>query len=335
MFRSFGPWTTAIDDGTSARLSASWKQRFRLLPSLAAASPRQSRGTWLLLLSAALFALGWPTLVLSTRVAAADGNATQQPEPQPTIPGGPILVSLPGGATGELIGLCDHTAKKKSWWAPDGTPIAAPYQIFRSQATPGPGDLAREIAVVFHIPQDADITAHWNTDCSAYAGGRPENADGKPLAEIDAAAVTLPGGRPTGTIGFRIASGAWTTMTATDGRHYSARGTRSHGYAFTKALETKDSLVITISHDVLERDLRVVAVDVAGKIIATGENNGGGMRRFKQTTAEFPGLNLEDVQEFRLQARPWHQIEIRDVALREGQRTKPVVVDLGEVKPGE
>lgn len=342
MTGSFGPWTTAIDSGSRAQLSAFWKKRLARLPGLRDVSPRISKTGWLLLLAAVVVAMSWPTLYLSQSMAAtaASGQpsepadepaqAADEPKPQATPPGGPILVSLPGGVTGELIGLCDHTAKNKSWWAPDGTPIAAPYQRFRSRATPSPGQIAREIAVVFHIPESADITAYWRTDCSAYAGGRPEDAEGKPLPEIDAAAVCISSGQPTARITFNVAAGEWKTMAKTDGRNYRARGTREHGYAFTKALQNNGSLVITISHDVLRRDLRIVAVDQAGKIITTGDGGGGGMRHFMQTTAVFHGLKREDVQEFRLQARPWHRIEVRDVVLHQGQHTKPTVVDLGE-----
>ncbi len=345
---SFGPWTTAIDSGSRAQLSAFWKKRIGMLSGLVAASPRVSRSGWVLLLAAGMLALGWPTLYFSRTVVAATGPSEQrepavespqkagQQKPRPTVPGGPVLVPLPGGVTAELIGLADHTAKKKSWWAPDGTPIAAPYQKFRSRANPGAGQIAREIAVRFHVPQDADVATGWNvTPCSAFAGGRAYDEDGTWIRSVDAGAAVLPATQLTGTITFRVAAGDWETVAETNGKGYSARGERKHGFVFTPAYQLDGSVMITISHTVVGKDVRIIAVGADGKMLAIGKTAGGGSRGFMQTTCIFKNLSLEDVHLFQLQARPYHRVEIRDVALRKEQGTKPTIVDLGEDKEKE
>ncbi len=340
MINSFGPWTTALNTGSTAELSTFWKRRVGRLASVAESSPRVSwRAKWLLLLAAALM-LGWPTLYLSTTVAATADAQPEQPSGEPPVKapppkaeqpvgGGPMMVSLPAGVHVEIIGVAEHGVKDKSWWAPDGTPIAAPYQKFRSSAIPSAGNIAREIAIQWHMPAGSGTTAGWSvTPSMAYAGGRPEDANGKPLPKIEAAGVVMPGSQETCTLTFEIAAGEWETMNETDGTYFGSQGVRKHGYSFAPAYESKGSVMITISHNVLEKDVRVIAVDSQGKLLADGGSMGGGAADFRQTTGRFPNLKLKDIHAYRLQARPYQRVEVRDISVRKDLRTTPKVVEI-------
>lgn len=343
---SLGPWATAIDSGASAQLSAFWKKRLAMLPRLHPAIDTISRFRIALLTLTGAAVLALPTLHLARAMASDAGRgeltagkneATTRAEPgkpQPTVPGGPVLVQMPGGVTAELIGLADHTAKEKDWWAPDGTPIAAPYKTFRSRAEPVANQIAREIAVEFHVPEGADVTTRWSSMPScAYAAGTPRDADGQPIRSIHAAGVVMPAGQRTWGITLAVAAGEWNTIAETDGKRYFSRGTNGHTFVFTKALETDDEVVITISHDYVGQDLRIVALDSQGAIITSGGWARGHGRDFAQTTAVFAGRAVADVSKFLLQARPFHRVEIRDMALRANQGTKPTTVDLGTQPP--
>ena len=326
MSRTFGPWTTAIDSGSSVALSAFWKKRLRMLPRLSNDSPCVSAGSRVLLAAVGSLALGWPTLYLSSAAVAES-----PPQQSSAEAGQPLSVPLSDGVVAEVIGLCDHTAKEKKWWAPDGTPIAAPYQQFRSRAIPSPGQISREFAIRIRVPTGEDIDADWYiTPGRGFAGGRPLDANGKWVRDIDAGAAILDGKDSTGTIGFRVAAGNWKTMTETDGKSYWSQGKRNNGFAFTPAHQLDDSVMITISHNLLGQDVRIIAVGADGKTLAVGRSAGGGAREFVQTTGIFENVNLSDVREFQLQARPYRRFELRDVALHQGQQTKPRVVETGK-----
>ncbi|MEX2113256.1 MAG: hypothetical protein WD845_08730 [Pirellulales bacterium] len=341
MSTSLGPWTTAIDSGSTAALSAFWKRRMTQLPELADTSTRLTRRSGLLLALVAMLALGWPTAHLSRQVAAADPQppADEKPavaaaEEAPQKPGQLLSIELEGGVTADLIGLCEHPSKDKTWWAADGSPIAAPYQQFHGSVDAA-GHTLREIAVRWHVPKDSDIATRWGVAASSgWAGGTPQDAQGNRLRDITAAAAAIPANSNTTTITFSVAAGEWQTMTETNGRYFGSEGKRAggkrpHGFAYSPAIEHDGQVTITISHDVLNRNLRIIAVDANGKTLADGGGRGGGSNGFMQTTGSFRNLSLKDIHAFQLQARPFHRVEVRNIALNRDQHTLPTIVDLG------
>lgn len=331
MSKSLGPWTTAINSG--ATLSAFWSRRMTRLPELAHSSSHVSRRTAVVLALCGVLALGWPTAQLTLKVAAADPPQTSDEKPaaeekaQP--PGQVFSVELNDGVRAEILGLCEHPSKDKAWWAADGRPIAAPYQEFRSSVN-SPRSTLREIAMMIHVPPGADVTAHWGpVGNSAYAGGMPKDAQGKPLRAIDAAAVALPANLDTAVIKLAVAAGPWTTIAETDGKNYSAESNRQHSYVYTTAIEADGKVTISIAHNVLNRDLRIVAIGADGNIIANGGAHGGGVNKVVQTTGVFQNVALKDIRAFQLQARPYHKYEIQNVSLHRDKHTVPAMIDLG------
>jgi hypothetical protein len=124
---------------------------------------------------------------------------------------------------------------------------------------------------------------------------------------------------------FKIAAGPWQTLKEDSGRGYVTYGGNEHGYAFSQAIETGGATQITISHDILDRDVRIVAVDHQGREIATRYRGGGGLKRFSQQTMIFYGLPLADIKAFRVQARDWQKVEVTGIALNPGEKTQPAV----------
>ena len=61
--------------------------------------------------------------------------------------------------------------------------------------------------------------------------------------------------------------------------------------------------------------VRLVAVDVEGKILPAEVRSGGGVKDFRQLVVEFD-QPPEQIKEFRLQTRPYEEVEIPRIALK-------------------
>jgi hypothetical protein len=124
-------------------------------------------------------------------------------------------------------------------------------------------------------------------------------------------------------------------MAETDGKHYAAQGKQKHGYVYSPAIEANGKVTITIAHDLLDRDLRIVAIGADGNIIANGGAQGGGAGMVRQNTGIFKNVSLKDIRGFQLQARPFHRYEIQNVSLHRDKHTVPAMIDLGVDEEGE
>jgi len=82
MNNSYGPWTTAIDTGSTAQLSAFWKRRLKMLPQVGTSSRRFSWRSLLMLVLLAAAAVALPAVqVLKTSSAASDEGQTMDKQP--------------------------------------------------------------------------------------------------------------------------------------------------------------------------------------------------------------------------------------------------------------
>jgi len=320
MNHSFGPWTTAMDSGSGARLSTFWKKRMTMLPIVWHSSAIVTRRGRLLIMATATLALVLPTLYLSRTVAAVEA----EPEKLAAV-GKPLRVMLPAGLVVEVIGVGHNPSTGHPWWAPDGTPIAAPYEKIDTTTPGGDEEVSREIALRWiHEPEDVTVHLSPNTN-SWYGGCRAIDANGKELPGVKVVAGTFLKTQKTCNLNFKIAAGPWATLKEDSGRGFVTYGEKNHGYAFSQAIEINGATQITISHDILERDVRIVAVDHEGREIATENRGGGGVKGFSQQTVIFYELPLKDIKAFRVQARNWQKVEVTGIALNAGELTQPAV----------
>ena len=320
MNRSFGPWTTAMDSGSGAQLSTFWKKRMTMLPIVRRSSAVVTRRGRLLLTAMATLALMLPTLHLSRTVAAV----VAQPE-KPAAEGTPFRAMLPGGLIAEVIGVGHNPSNGQPWWAPDGTPIAAPYEKIDATTPGGEKEVRREVALRWiHKPQD--VTVHSSSNASSYSAGcRAFDANGKELLGVKVMAGTFLKEQKTCNLNFKIAAGPWETLTENSGREWVTYGEKDHGYAVSPAIEINGATRLTIAHDVIDRDVRIVAVDHEGREITTEDRGGGDVRGFSQLTVIFYKRPLKDIKAFRLQARNWQKVEVTGIALNPGERTQAAV----------
>jgi hypothetical protein len=245
-----------------------------------------------------------------------------------TLTGGSV-VSLPGGAIVELVGIGEHPSKGKAWWAPDGSPIDAPYEKAGVQIQPANNEVMREIAMRIIEPPGVSVSKHVTFN-SSNGGGRPRDAKGKAIEGLKVSAGGFLPLQQTCTVGISVAVGVWKTETQTGGRRSGATGlANGQAYAFAAAYEQDKATLITIAYAGVDGELRVTAVDAAGKDLI-GRSGGVGAANFHQITTTFANVALADIVEFRVQTRPYQNYEVRDISLRPGQLTTPTLV---EIKP--
>jgi hypothetical protein len=319
---SFGPWTTAMNSGSDAQLSTFWKKRITMLPIVRHSSAVVTRRGRLLLTATAALALVLPTLHFSRAVVALGAEAEK-----PVAAGKPFRFILPGGLVAEVIGVGHNPSKGQPWWAPDGTLVAAPYEKVDS-TTPSHGDeeVSREIAMRWiHKPQDVTVHRSLNSRFWSWSGSGAIDANGKELPGVDVVAGTFLKTQKTGNLNFKIAAGPWETLTENSGREWVTYNDKNHGYAVSPVIEVNGGTRLTIAHDVIDRDVRIVAVDHQGRETVTQDRGGGDVKGFSQLTVIFYKLPLKDIKAFRLQARKWQTVKVTDIALNPGEMTQPVV----------
>jgi len=260
----------------------------------------------------------------------ASGTPASQPQPDRRT----FEARLPNGVGVELLGVSEHPSKETSWWRPDGSPLTKPpCDPLKGSVDGGADHVAREFAVQWHnLPAEPVGTqVLFDPPYNAYAGAQPKRL-GQDVAGLEAMTVSLPD-RQTVTVRVRVAAGLWQTVVESESGSMSM-GTMKGGFTFSPVEEKGGRVTITVTHDILGPESRVVAVGRDGREHRASASSGGGASSFRQITATFSKLTLKDIKVFRVQTRPYEQAEFRNVSLRPGQKTDVKVVQLGTPLPG-
>jgi hypothetical protein len=76
-----------------------------------------------------------------------------------------------------------------------------------------------------------------------------------------------------------------------------------------------EGTALSVTHDIQDKPVRVVAVDGDGNELAAEVRSGTGVKDFKQIVVEFD-KPPEQIKEFRLQTRPYEEVKIPHVPLK-------------------
>jgi hypothetical protein len=123
------------------------------------------------------------------------------------------------------------------------------------------------------------------------------------------------------TVTMNYAGSDWKTVSQTLGQNTTSTGFGQAGVAWDQAFEERGGARIAASWDVANSEVRVIAIDREGREHVTFARGGGSGGNANLLVARFPGLALADVREFQFQARPYRQIEFRNVSLHRGQQS--------------
>jgi hypothetical protein len=114
---------------------------------------------------------------------------------------------------------------------------------------------------------------------------------------------------------LKVAAGPWNTIESR-GKNPGAVGSAiGPSYIFGRAFATNKGTTISLTHNIQGKPVRLVAVDVEGKILPAEVRSGSGVKDFQQLVVEFD-QPPEQIKEFRLQTRPYEEVAIPGIALK-------------------
>ena len=249
-----------------------------------------------------------------------------------------LAATLPSGVEVELLGVCEHPSTGKTWWRPDGSPLAeAPYEDVTGNVLPDPDERAREFAARVSGDPSTLGGIRWQIlstqgSGSMWSASVTVQEDG---TRVGGAVFSMPREWRAVNVRVGIAATAWQTVAASPGgsltQNDASAGIPGAGasVAFSPAIAAGDEIVLTVTDDVKgDFARRVVAVDHDGQVHTARRSRSSGGAKMYQTTKRFRDLEPDQIREFRFQIRPYEWVEFRDVSLDADRQTDvKVVVD--------
>jgi beta-lactamase regulating signal transducer with metallopeptidase domain len=275
--------------------------------------------------SARLGALGLAAIVLTAIVLLpmARGREGGAQDPSQGKPASSVA-AWRGSVTVELLGLRAYPGTGKPWWRADGTPVAGesfPEFQTRDPAYNDPNARVRVMAFRLAGASLRDVTLTWSLTNARESSFAPayEDADRRVLRPVQILVARFADEAVAADLKIGIGVGVWKGAAAA-----ADAGGRATAFArdnitqsdviYHPAQERDGSLHVTATH-LLGRDYdcRIVAEDGNHNVLEPARyNNSGDKMRLCTSVLNVP---LAQVKWFRLQARPYEWIEIKNIHL--------------------
>jgi RNA polymerase sigma factor (sigma-70 family) len=222
--------------------------------------------------------------------------------------------SLPSGAIIEVVGISSFPSGPDTWWRPDGTPLLPAPCDHTEQGISGDTGVRKLVVVrLARIPDGADH--QWSIAEARGAADGPAMRDGKPLPGVSETTALLQADAGTCTVLFKVAAGPWNTV-LTRGKNQGSGGSAiGPSYIFSRAIATNKGTTLSVTHNIRDKPVRIVAVDGDGKVHPAEILSGGGVKDFRQIVVEFD-QPPEQIKEFWLQSRIYEEVRIPGIALK-------------------
>jgi hypothetical protein len=252
---------------------------------------------------------------------------------------GVLSVAVPGGGRVELLAVSDPDPALDGWWRPDGQPVPdEQYEVGVLGAFATPEAEARKNLVLRmrDLPTGASGPRIDFGSGTRYRGGGEVRLDGRPLTGGHPLVVEFPAGARTATMRVGLEWDPWQTLAAHDPKqknptpmwHPANRSAQAMVHSAVENHEGSAELTLIRAWDPGSLEARrwrtrVVAVDRDGAEHSDNSEVGTPAGGALAVTHTFGGLPLAAVAEFRVQVRPVHWFEFRQIALRPSQPVPP------------
>jgi RNA polymerase sigma factor (sigma-70 family) len=222
--------------------------------------------------------------------------------------------SLPCGATIEVVGISSVPSGPNTWWRPDGTPLRPAPCDPREKKTNADNAIDKVVLVrLDQIPLGADH--EWTIIDARGHNRRPARRGGKPVPGLSETVASVRADTSSCTVRFKVAAGPWNTI-ATGGKDVFGGGTAAVGsYIFGYPTASAQGTTLSVTHNINDQCVRIVAVGNDGKVTAGLIRSTIDVTAFRQIQLEFDPPP-DEIKEFRLETRPYEQVEIPLIALK-------------------
>lgn len=230
---------------------------------------------------------------------------------------GTYAITLPNGATVELVGVCDWPEGGKRCWRPDGSQL--PMELYASKRN------MKGFIYKVTGPDDIEIS------CNRIAGanritGSIQVVDGSDnqLKDLIASISDMEKDRLSTTVRIGVAAGPWKMIASHDGKEMTSRSGIGNNIVWSQAFQDNNGMHIIASREWHTGQAeRIIAIDKDGKIHTTTHRGGSvASGKILQRTSDFRNLKLDQVKEFQYQVRPYQWVEFKNVSLKPGLKTK-------------
>ena len=171
------------------------------------------------------------------------------------------------------------------------------------------------LAVGVRLARSPDGAGHqWSIAEARGTAEGPAMRDGKPLPGLSETAALVQADLGTCTVLFKVAAGPWKTI-QTWGKNPGGVGGIDASYIFGDAIATKKGTTLSVTHNIQDKSVRLVAVDGDGEEFSGEIRSSSGVKDFQQIVVEFD-QPPEQIKEFRLQTRPYEEVGIPRIALK-------------------
>ena len=251
------------------------------------------------------------------------------------ISGPPFIASYTNG-TVDLIALASHTDTNAPCWQPDG--ILSKQGFLRTGGHSWAiGKVMKEIGFQIHSRTGMDASVKLDYDQTSGVNGFgavvAQVDSRRPCIELSEVFACPPAARSMN-VRVGVADEPWNTV-----KHFGATSVESstdnagNGYTCTGAAEKDGEAVVSMTQTKSDMETRMIAIGFDGREHAPSQTASGQAGAANQLTFTFRKLAAKDIQEFRVQQRPYHWVEFRNVSLQAGHRTTVEVVGVSGGSP--
>ena len=235
------------------------------------------------------------------RIPGSEPPKAQAQSPEKPYPKAAVdprwVKSFPNGATIEVVGVSPHPSGSDTWWGPDGKPLEqAPCDRSSTIQTSDKAVISRAVVVrITGLPPGADHD--WWID--EAQGGSQDRArlGGRPVPDLYEVVTFFDREKATCTVQFKVAAGAWKTVKVWGTSQGATSARNGPSYIFGEPIETRKGTSLSVTHNIKEDSVRLVAVDGDGKEHPAEFRSGSGVGEFYQLVGEFD-LSPKQIKKF-------------------------------------
>lgn len=234
----------------------------------------------------------------------------------------------------EVIALGTYDTPEQRWWNLSGERLnSVPYQQQPRMIADNPGVTGRQIIYrIRNLPTGSSVRGALIRQAPATGkqrvsimGSSPFQKDQRPFPPgIFGNVFSVKEKQNRANVRISVASGVWDTRinlpadnTFGDKGLTEATGSGTYHMQMAGPYQQQGKIVLIATHDNRDRQVRIIAVDKAGKEHRASQSANTSISQNSYFTyrAYFKNLKLEDLDHFEFQTRPYESVEIADVPL--------------------